>query len=103
MVRQLIRDRFNVKLSEVSVGRLLRGLGLSPQKPLHRAYQQDPEKVAHWKEKVHPEIRKEAKRVGATIYFGDEASVRSDYHRGTTWASTGKTPVVECRFSQKSC
>lgn len=29
----------------------------------------------------------------ATIYFGDEASVRSDYHC-TTWAPRGKTPVV---------
>ena len=58
--------------------------------------------MAHWKEKAYPEIRKEAKRVGATIYFGDEASVRSDYHSGTTWAPTGKTPVVEstgARFS----
>ena len=30
MVRELIREHFNVRLSEVSVGRLLRKLGLSP-------------------------------------------------------------------------
>ena len=39
-VRELIRQKFNVRLSDVSVGRLLRNLGLTPQKPLHRAYQQ---------------------------------------------------------------
>jgi transposase len=39
MVRDLIRDQFGVKLSLVSVGRLLKKMGLSPQKPLHRAYQ----------------------------------------------------------------
>src|SRR3989442_6875040 len=33
MVRTLIRREFNVALSAVSVGRLLRGLGLSPQRP----------------------------------------------------------------------
>ena len=33
MVRDLIRERFGVRLSDVSVGRLLRKLGLSPQKP----------------------------------------------------------------------
>jgi transposase len=32
--------------------------------------------------------------VGATIYFADEAGVRSDDHAGTTWAAVGRTPVV---------
>ena len=102
MIRELIRKEFNVRLSDVSVGRLLRKLGLSPQKPLRRAYQQDEAKVKHWQEKGYPEIQKLAKREKATIYFGDEASVRSDYHSGTTWAPVGQTPVVEttgARFS----
>ena len=43
MVRELIGREFGVRLSEVSVGRLLRKLGLSPQRPLYRAYQQNPE------------------------------------------------------------
>jgi transposase len=30
----------------------------------------------------------------ATIYFEDESAIRSDYHRGTTWAPVGNTPVV---------
>ena len=49
MVREVIREKFGVRLSDVSVGRLLRKLGLSPQKPLHRAYQQDAEAVEEWK------------------------------------------------------
>ncbi len=32
--------------------------------------------------------------MGATIYFADEAGVRSDYHAGTIWAPVGQTPVV---------
>ncbi len=43
-----------------------------------------------------------ALKEAATIYFGDEAAMRSDYHSGTTWAPRGKTPVVEstgARFS----
>ena len=95
MVRELIRTRFNVRLSEVSVGRLLRMLGLSPQKPLYRAYQRDEEKVKAWKTHCYPKLKKLAKREGASIFFGDEASVRSDYHRGTTWAPIGETPTVE--------
>ena len=82
--------------------RLLRQLGLSPQKPLQRAYQQNPEAVEQWKSEVYPRIAAEAKKAGATLYFGDESSIRSDYHTGTTWAPKGKTPVVRttgARFS----
>ena len=94
MIRELIRREFGVALSEVSVGRLLRKLGLSPQRPLYRAYQQNPEAVARWKAEEYPAIREQAAQVGATIYFADEAGVRSDYHAGTTWAPVGRTPVV---------
>jgi hypothetical protein len=102
MIRDLIRDKFNVRLSDVSVGRLLYKLGLSPQRPLRRAFQRDEENVKEWQENAYPEIQKLAKKEKATIYFCDEASVRSDYHSGTNWAPVGKTPVVEttgARFS----
>ena len=102
MVRQVIRREFKVALSVVSVGRLLRTMGLSPQRPLYRAYQQNPEAVERWKEEQFPAIRKQAKAEGATIYFADEAGIRSDYHAGTTWAPIGRTPVVKAtgaRFS----
>ena len=94
MIAELIGREFGVALSEVSVGRLLKTMGLSPQRPLHRAYQQDPEAVERGKREEFPAIRKAVKNDGATIYFGDEASVRSDYHSGTTWAPVGRTPVV---------
>lgn len=95
MVRELIREHFNVRLSEVSVGRLLRKLRLSPQRPLARAYQRDPQLVESWMHDVYPATVKQAKRSGAQIFFADESTVRSDYHSGTTWAPIGQTPVVE--------
>jgi transposase len=94
MVREVIRREFGVALSAVSVGRLLRTMGLSPQRPLHRAYQQNLEAVARWKTEEYPAIRAAAQKQGATIYFADEAGIRSDYHSGTTWAPVGQTPVV---------
>ncbi len=102
MIREVIREQFGVRLSDVSVGRLLRKLGLSPQRPLRKAYQRDEEKVQAWRKAAYPEIRKLAKKEGATIYFGDKASIRSDTHSGRTWAPTGETPVIEttgARFS----
>lgn len=95
MVRDLIRDQFGVRLSDVSVGRLLKKLGLSPQKPLRRAYEQDAELVKTWLAEEFPKIQALAKKARATLYFSDEAGVRSDFHSGTTWAPKGQTPIVE--------
>jgi transposase len=94
MVRRTIRKHTGVTLSRSSVGRLMDQLGLSAQRPLWRAYQQNPVAVAKWLEEEYPEICKAAKAVGASIFFGDEAGVRSDGHSGTTWAPRGKTPIV---------
>jgi transposase len=102
LVRQLIRREFKVSLSAVSVGRLLRSLGLSPQRPLWRAWQADPDAVARWKNEDFPVIRAQAKAEGATIYFADEAGVRSDYHAGTTWGPVGRTPVVKATGARHS-
>lgn len=102
MITHLIRKQFDLKLSESSVGRLLRQMGFSCQKPLYRAYQQDPEAVEHWKKTVFPQIKKRAKKLGATIYFEDESGIRSDFHAGTTWSPKGQTPVIKvtgARFS----
>lgn len=95
IVRELIRKKLGVHLSAVSVGRLLKKLGLSPQRPIWRAWQQDEQAVARWKSEQFPAIAAQAKREGATIYFADEAGLRSDYHAGTTWGQRGHTPVVK--------
>lgn len=94
MVQTLIAERYKVQLSHSSVCRLLHQLGLSAQRPLWRAYQQDAEAVKQWLVKAYPTIRRRARRVGAQIFFADEAGVRSDYHSGTTWGRRGQTPVV---------
>ncbi len=102
MIRELIREKFDIRLSEVSVGRLMRNLGFTHQRPLQRASEQDPVMVEKWRAQEYPEIRKKAKKEKALIFFADEASIRSDYHSGHTWAPSGETPVVEktgARFS----
>lgn len=95
LVRDLIRREFRVTYTEAGVGRILRELGLSPQRPLYRAYQQDEKQVEKWKREVYPAIRELAAKEGASIFFADEASIRTDHHAGTTWAPVGRTPVVE--------
>jgi len=103
MVGELIRREVGVRLSEVSVERMLRMLGFSPQRPLKRAYEQDSAVlVEQWRSEALWQIRRQAKREGGKIFFADEAGVRSDADRGGSSAPTGRTPVVEragTRFS----
>lgn len=94
LIRDLIKKTFDKEVSLVTVGRILTKLGRSAQRPLYRSWKQDPERVAKWKREEYPAIKARAAAEGATILFADEASVRTDYHAGTTWAPVGQTPVV---------
>lgn len=102
IVRELIKKEFNVNMSSSSVGRLLKQMGFTPQKPLKKAYQRDEVLVDKWTNEDYPKIKALAKKEKATIFFLDESTIKSNYHSGTTWAPKGKTPVVTttgARFS----
>jgi transposase len=94
IVRELIIRKFGISLSITSVGTLLAELNLTPQKPLQRAYQRDPEAIERWQRETYPELVSRAKREKAEIYFWDESGFRADAVHGKTWAERGKTPVV---------
>jgi len=95
MVAELIERKFGVTMSVSAVGAMLRNrLNMSPQRPLHRAAERNPDAVAHWKTEEFPALVARARTERAQIWFQDESGVRSDYHSGTTWAPIGRTPVV---------
>ena len=95
VVADLIEKKFDVKLGVTAVGELLARLGLTPQKPLQRAYQRDPEAIEMWRRETFPAIAKNAKAEGADIFFWDESGFRADTVHGKTWGVRGQTPVVQ--------
>jgi transposase len=90
----MIQGRFGVTVDSTTVGRLLHRLGITPQKPLHRAYERDPAAIDHWKHDVYPALQARAAACGAEIFFLDETGVRSDQALGRTWGIRGRTPIV---------
>ncbi len=102
-VRSLIQRRFGINLSRSQTGRYLKRWGLTPQKPVRRAYEQDPLKVAQWLREEYPAIRARAKREKADIYWGDEMGMRSDHQAGTTYAPRGKTPTIAATGRRFKC
>ena len=94
IVRELVSQRFHVRLSLASIGTVLARQGLTPQKPLQRAYQRDPDAIARWQRDTYPAIARTAKRDQAEIYFWDESGFRADGVQGKTWGAKGQTPVV---------
>jgi transposase len=94
IVAQLIEQKFGITLSVTTVGRLLAELDITPQKPLRRAYERDPQAIEKWQREEFPKLRARAKRRGADIFFLDEAGIRSDAPLQRTWGAKGKTPVV---------
>jgi transposase len=102
VVADLIARKFKKKLSVTTVGRLLAQLQITPQKPLRRAYERNPEAIERWKVQEYPRLKRRAKRRGADIFFLDEAGIRSDAPLQRTWGIKGQTPVVKTSGQRQS-
>jgi len=94
IVGALIEKKLGLTLGLTAVGRSLASLDITPQKPLRRAYERDPAAVKHWLEERYPDLKRRARRLGARIFFLDEAGFQSDPPLGRTYGLKGQTPVV---------
>lgn len=93
-VQKLIQKKFEIKLSLSTIGRYLKKWGMTSQKPLKRAYEQDNKAVQKWINEEYPKIKARAKKEKAEIYWGDETGICSDHQTGKGYSPKGKTPVM---------
>ena len=94
IVQSLIQQRMQIDVGLTAVVRMLARLDITPQKPLRRAYERDPVAVKLWLEDTYPKLKQRAKRLGAKIFFLDEAGFQSDPPLQRTYGLKGETPVV---------
>jgi len=93
-VQSLIKKVSGVQLATRTVGEYLKRWQFTPQKPLKRAYEQEPAAAKEWVESVYPEIQEKAKTEDGIIYWEDEMGLRSMHYAGRSYSPKGKTPVI---------
>lgn len=102
IVQTMIQEKMGIHLCITSVGKLLASMDITPQKPLRRAYERDPVAVDLWQTENYPKLKKRAKKLGAAIFFLDEAGFQSDPPLGKTYGLKGTTPVVTSSGQRQS-
>ena len=101
-VMELIEQETGIQMPVRTVGDYLKRWGFTPQKPVKRAYEQNPKAVQRWLEEDYPAIKARAKAEDAEIYWGDETGIRNDSQHERGYAPKGKTPVVHLNANRKS-
>lgn len=94
-VAGLLEQRFGIKLPVRTMGEYLKRWGFTPQKPLKKAFEQNPRKVKAWLEQEYPQIAAQAKAEGAEIYWGYQTGVNNQPNAPRGYAPRGQTPEIK--------
>jgi transposase len=101
-VGELVQIKLGIDLPVRTIGDYLKRWGMTPQKPARQAYEQSPKAVQQWLDQDYPEIKAQANREDAEIYWGDETGMRNDSQHERGYAPKGKTPVVRLNANRTS-
>jgi len=93
-VAELIQQQTGQRCPTRTVGEYLNRWGYTPQRPLRKAYEQDPDAVAEWLDTTYPEIERRAAEEDAEIHWGDETGVRSTCQHSRGYARPQSTPEL---------
>jgi len=93
-VRELIQRQYGIGVAIRTVGDYLSRWNFTPQRPVKRAYEQQPKLVQLWLDEEYPKIQARALQEHAEIHWGDETGFRNDHHYGRGYAPKGKTPIL---------
>lgn len=93
-IAAVIEEEFGVRYHPDHVGRLVRALGWSVQKPVTEATQRDEEAILRWYQERWPALRKKARKEGRIIVWVDESGFYLLPAVVRTYAPRGQTPVL---------
>jgi transposase len=99
-VARVIEEEFGVRYHPGHTGRLLQGLGWTPQMPVTRAAQRDESAIQWWRDVTWPELRARAGRERRVLVFVDEAGFYLLPGLVRTYAPRGQTPGLRAKLSR---
>jgi len=94
-VQQLVKELFLIKMPIRTVGEYLKRWNYTPQKPLRKAYKQNPKAISAWLKEEYPTIAIKSKKEKAEIHWGDETGLCNDSYHGRSYAPRGETPAIK--------
>lgn len=94
-VQQLVKELFLIKMPIRTVGEYLKRWNYTPQKPLRKAYKQNPKAISAWLKAEYPTIAIKSKKEKAEIHWGDETGLCNDSYHGRSYAPRGETPAIK--------
>lgn len=89
---QVIRSKFKVRISKVTVWRRVTEVGLTYQKPERVYFEINEATRQDWIKTELPKIRGAVSKYKAVLYFEDEANISLTAFLGKTWSPRGQTP-----------
>ncbi|CAA9394176.1 MAG: hypothetical protein AVDCRST_MAG93-9881 [uncultured Chloroflexia bacterium] len=101
LLQALIWREFDVMYNVHYVSELLRNLGFSYQKARFVSDHLNEEKREEWLRETWPALVELARRTGALLLFGDEASFAQWGSLSYTWAVRGQQPLVKTGGKRK--
>lgn len=93
-VAALIAVEFQIIVSRWTVARCFARCGFTLQKPVRKAYEQDPLAVMRWLRHQYPVIAGKAKKHRELLFWGDEVGFRSFDTAGRSYGKRGITPLI---------
>ncbi|WP_262947649.1 IS630 family transposase, partial [Xenorhabdus indica] len=101
-IQAVIWQMWRIEIAERTLTDYLKRWEFTPQKPLKRAYEQNPKAIEKWHQETYPAIKKKAAEEAAEIWWGDETGLKNTCQHSRGFAPKGKTPVIDLnakRFS----
>lgn len=92
---QLITMKFGLKVSKITVWRLLRENDFFYKSPEMNFKEGDKDKLDEWLNNKFPEILKKVKKYKGILYFLDESNIKLTAFKGKTWSLKGKRPILK--------
>jgi transposase len=90
---QVTEQELKVNISQPTMWRTLRDIGLTYQKPQRQYFEANDRERKKWIRYEVPKIKRFVLRYRAILYFQDESNISLTAVLGKTWAPKGQTPI----------